>query len=87
MLTLYTVGLCCMPGFAPTQTVWLNAYLLMLALLGFPKVVLALCMAIGKLAKQLLHTRRNYGVAVGTLLASLVPVGVLDGAFWCDSCR
>ena len=42
VLTLYTVVLCCLPGFAPTQTVWLNAYLLMLALLGFPKVVLAL---------------------------------------------
>lgn len=82
VLTLYTVVLCCLPGFAPTQTVWLNAYLLMLALLGFPKVVLALCMAIGKLLKKLLHTRRNYGVAVGTLLASLVPVGVLYGAFW-----
>ena len=55
-------------NFAPDNLTWFNIYLFMLGLIVVPKVLFVLASVAGRLARRLLHLRRNWGNYVGLLL-------------------
>lgn len=69
VLVAYTVVLSLVPGFAPGELAWLNAYLFLLGLIVVPKILFALCSSAGLLLRRLLHLHRNWGNYAGVVLS------------------
>ena len=67
----YTCWLALEPDFTPHQQTSLNIYLFIMGVYVIPKVLIALCGAIGSLARMMVHSRRNWGIPLGGVLAAL----------------
>lgn len=73
VMIAYTTVLSLIRDFAPTNAIWLNAYLFLLGLVVVPKLLFVTCSATGLFLRCKLHLRRNWGNYVGVVmvLASL----------------
>ena len=67
-MVVYTIGLASIHDFAPADMRLLNVYFLLVGLLVVPKMMFALCTAIGTCICRLRHGHKNYGILVGALL-------------------
>lgn len=71
IMLVLTIWLAIEPNFAPDNLSLLYIYLLLVGLLGIPKVAFCTCSLIGLLLKP--YTKqRNYGNLVGTLMVGLI---------------
>lgn len=70
-MTAYALALTAVDGFAPADINWLYLFLLLLGLLVVPKAVFALCSWLGLMVCRVRKSRRNWGNAIGLLLALL----------------
>jgi predicted MPP superfamily phosphohydrolase len=71
IMLVLTVWLAIEPNFAPDNLALLYTYLLLIGLLGIPKVVFCTCSLIGLLLKPYTH-HRNYGNLVGSALVGII---------------
>ena len=81
VLSVYTVALCCIPDFAPSDQLWLNLYLLLFGLFAAPKFLFMLSSLIGLGVKRGFGLHRNYGTLMGLSLSVVVVAAVLYGSF------
>ena len=65
----YTAALSLIRDFAPTNSMWLNAYLFLLGMVVVPKFLFVACSATGLFLRRKLHLRRNWGNYVGVVVA------------------
>ena len=70
-MTAYALALTAVDGFVPTDINWLYLFLLLLGLLVIPKALFALCSWLGLIVCRMRKSRRNWGNAIGLLLALL----------------
>ena len=82
VLSVYTIALCCIPDFAPSDQLWLNLFLLLFGLFAAPKFVFMLCSLIGLGVKRGFGLHRNYGTLMGISLSVVIVVAVLYGSFF-----
>ena len=80
VMAVYALALTFSSDFAPTEIGYLYLFLLLLGLIVVPKVVFALCSSVGLLVCRLTRSRRNWGNAIGLLLALLVVIGTIYGS-------
>lgn len=80
VMAVYALALTFSSDFAPTEIGYLYLFLLLLGLIVVPKVVFAMCSSVGLLVCRLTRSRRNWGNAIGLLLALLVVVGTIYGS-------
>lgn len=80
IMVVYTVVLAMSRDFAPSSVHALNVYLLLVGVLVVPKSVFALCSLVGWGCSRVLHSRRNYGNAVGLVLAVVLICTVVYGS-------
>lgn len=73
-MVTYTVVLASMRDFVPGDAFWIELYMYLCGIFVAPKAIIALCSFLGLAWCRLRHTHRNWGNAVGPLLA-LVGVG------------
>lgn len=81
VLSLYTLALCCIHDFAPSNQVWLNLYLLLFGLFAAPKFLFMLSSLIGLGVKRGFGLHRNYGTLMGMSLSVVIVMAVLYGSF------
>ena len=67
----YTCWLALKPDFTPHPQTSLNIYLFIIGVFVIPKVLIVLCAAIGSLIRMMVHSKRNWGIPVGIVLAAL----------------
>ena len=78
-LLIGTAAMCSVRGFAPTDQRWLGLYLVAVTVLAVPKAVFAMCSLVGRGVAWALRSRRNYGVAVGAVLAVVTAAAAVYG--------
>ena len=81
VLVVYTIALCCIPDFAPSDQLWLNLYLLLFGLFAAPKFLFMLSSLIGLGVKRGFGLHRNYGTLMGLSLSVVIVAAVLYGSF------
>ncbi|MCR4853576.1 MAG: metallophosphoesterase [Prevotella sp.] len=79
-MTAYALALTTVDGFAPTEINWLYLFLLLLGLIVIPKAVFALCSWLGLMVCRMRKSRRNWGNAIGLLLALLTIYFIAYGS-------
>ncbi len=72
VMLAYSAALACVPNFVPDNLLWVNLYMVAMALLVVPKVIFALCSGIGRLCRRLTGGRRNWGNGVAGVLIAAV---------------
>lgn len=80
-MIVYTIFMAVQRDFAPSDNAVLNVYLFMLGLIVVPKLLFAVCSVVGWGVRCILHTRRNYGNAVGVVLVLSVWYILFYGTF------
>lgn len=78
----FSIVLASCRGFAPEQTAWLDAYLLLLGVWILPKFVFAVCSALGWGHCAYHKTRTNWGNPAGLCLAILLAAVTVYGSTW-----
>ena len=81
VMMLFTFWMALLRTFAPTNGSILLVYLLMMCILVMPKVIYALCSAIGLGYCRMIHSHRNYGNLIGFFLSIMMLYVALYGFF------
>lgn len=78
-LMVFTLLLAIVPNFVPDNIYWINLYIALLGVWVIPKFVYTLCAAIGHGVCRLVSSHRNWGKAVGMVLALYIAFVVTWG--------
>ena len=79
-MLVYTIALALTRDFTPQPQQPLNIYLLTIGVAILPKFIIVGCVVLGKWAMRLFHSRRNWGVVPGVVLAFLCAFVTLYGS-------
>ncbi len=72
LMIVFSIILALLPDFVPNDIYWMRLYIALLGIWVIPKLVYTLCSAIGLAVCRLAHSHRNWGRAVGFILAAAI---------------
>ncbi len=75
----YTIALCTIRNFAPTDLTWLNTYLCLFGLFILPKALFAIISGLGSAVRAIFHTRYNYGHRIGLVAGAIGVMAYIYG--------